>query len=90
MYFAGKRIFFDKKYCTKSFRQPFSNGLRGRGAKPRRPLEERNSIQNKRRRGGKMSGGTFFAENPRRGSRCSVYEFRIYAYCYLTTGFLTG
>ena len=26
MYFAGKRIFFDKKYCTKSFRQPFSNG----------------------------------------------------------------
>ena len=34
MYFAGKRIFFDKKYCTKSFRQPFSNGCVVEGQSP--------------------------------------------------------
>ena len=82
--------FLTKNIAQKVFVSLFQKAV-GSGAKPPSSSAE-DEILFKISAGGvgECPGGTFFAENPHRGSRCSVYEFRIYAYCYLTTGFLTG
>ena len=56
--------FFDKKYCTKSFRQPFEKGCGVGGEAPVVLRGGRNSIQNKRRRGGRMSRWDVFRGEP--------------------------